>query len=129
MKHSILLALFFAALLTSCDSSTEPVTDGNSLVMSADTIFLTKAEPTKMLDLTLSCGCMFTAEVTSLYGDTKAIETTPLESLSERSYKHTIAFQYHSSRTTEGNPSLRLYFLAKKSPYSYTKSVIVKVVE
>lgn len=129
MKKYLLLplSLFFITLIASCDSTTEPTTDGSTLIVASDTLYLSSTDSTKMLDLTLSCGCGFTLEVASREGDSGAITETPLDSLAVSSSKHSIAFSYFPSITTTPK-TLKLNFLAKKSPYSYTNSVVVKVI-
>ena len=123
----LILALCFGTLITSCDSTTEPTTDGSTLIVPSDTLFLSSTDSAKMMDLTLSCGCGFTLEITSLSGDTETIEVTPLEAMNVSRSKHSIAFSYSPSSTTTAK-TLKLNFLAKKSPYSYTNSVVVKVI-
>lgn len=129
MKKYLLLALslFFVTLIASCDSTTEPTTDGSTLIVPSDTLFLSSTDSTKIMDLTLSCGCGFTLEIASLSGDTEAIEVTPFEAMDVSRSKHTIVFSYSPSITTTPK-TMKLNFLAKKSPYSYTNSVVVRVI-
>jgi hypothetical protein len=129
MKIHFLLTLMLFSLIVvvGCDSTTEPITDGSTLLVSSDTLFLSSTDSVKMLELSLSCGCGFTLEVASREGDSEAILTTPIDSLTTSLSKHSFVFSYSPTITTTPK-NMKLNFLAKKSPYSYTNSIVVKVV-
>lgn len=120
------LTLVLGLISCSADSGT-PTTDGSTLIIEPDTLILTAADSAKTLDLTLSCGCGFTCEVTTATGDTNVITYAHAGNPSEKQSLHQINFSYSPSAFASGKYSIKLDFLAKKKTYSYTNSVVVEV--
>lgn len=121
---SALGALLLLTAVSSCSDSNAPTTDGSTLNLAQDTVFLTSATPTDSLHLKLSCGCGFTVSVTDVSGDTSGISFSFVEPSDNTLSDHHLYLKY-SPGTILGSHSATLNFLAHKHTYSYTNKVVV----
>jgi hypothetical protein len=128
MRHSLLFLFVLGCI--SCKSTPDaPATDGSTLVIPKDTIFLSKIDSLQSLDLKLSCGCGFSLQVTSETGDTDLIQYLPIQQMDSVISTHSIKFWFLPSMPIAWvNKSATLNFLAHKHSYSYTNKVTVKIV-
>jgi hypothetical protein len=129
MKTLLLFVVFssFSLLLLSCSSEATPATDDSKLVIEPDTLILTQIDSSKVTDLSLTCGCGFTMEVTNATGDTNKIKYMPIGPLDETLSKHSLRFTYSPATVAPGPRSVKLDFLAKKKTFTYVNSVVVEI--
>ncbi len=121
------LILALAIVMTSCNSSTDPTTDGSYLIATPDTVILQRTDSVKTLDMKLSCGCGFTLQVTGMTGDTSVIKYNPVQNLGDTLSKHSITFSYSPSLASAKTGQISLNFLARKHSYTYTSTISVKM--
>jgi len=122
---SALFALFLLGLISSCsDSNSGTTTDGSTLVVPKDTIYLSSAASTDTLQLKLSCGCAFTMSITNVTGDSTGLSITPVESFDNTLSDHNLVLNY-TPKSVLGSHTSTLNFLAHKHTYSYTNKVVV----
>lgn len=132
MKNSKLtflsVLILGCALMIGCSTTTTaPATDGSTLIVTPDTVRLSRTDSVKTLDLKLSCGCGFTLKVTSFSGDNTTIKYIAVQPMTDTLGAHTMSFNYSPSSAPSGTHTLKLNFQAHKQIYDYTNSVVVVV--
>jgi hypothetical protein len=123
---SALFALFLLGLFSSCsDSNSGSTTDGSTLDVAQDTVYLTSANPTDSLHLKLSCGCGFTVSVTGVSGDSSGVSFSFVEPSDNTLSDHHLYLKYSSPAAVGSQHTATLNFLAHKHTFSYTNKVVI----
>lgn len=126
MKTILFFACVVGLFITGCDSEITPIEGGSTLNFSQDTLVLTATDTTKVVELSLSCGCGFTTEIAKKTGDTTAITYAPIGPLTDILAKHSLRFSY-SPTATPGPHSMKLDFEANKQGGIYKNTLVVEV--
>jgi hypothetical protein len=126
MKTILCLVCVFGLVITGCDSDLTPIEGGSTLNFSQDTLVLTATDTSKVVELSLTCGCAFSAEITKKTGDTTAVTYVPIGPLTDKLAKHSLRFSY-SPTITPGPHSMILDFEANKQGGIYKNSLVVEV--
>lgn len=126
MKTILFLVCVFGLFIAGCDSEVTPIDGGSTLNFSQDTLVLTATDTSKVVELSLSCGCGFTAEIAKTAGDTAAFTYVPIGPLTDNLAKHSLRFSY-SPTIAPGPHSMTVDFEANKQGGIYKNSLVVEV--
>jgi hypothetical protein len=129
MKKGItLLALSaLAFVFGSCASDDSAPGDSTKLLITPDTVFLSRADSSGAMNFKLSCGCGFTLKIVSTSGNHADIIESYLDTLFVTSSEHAMGFHYYPSATPAGTEEIVYEFEATKHSSTYKGTSVVRM--